>query len=564
MAALVLVFSCNKDKNVLPKLTSMSEENITVAAEGAQFEVAFKVENPVEGGKITATSAGEWVSVAEVQDSKVVFEAAANTAEESRETEVTIIYEYADGKLSFNTKVSQNGTSTSDGPAIKVEMAEVFVFADGGDYEVKYSVENPVEGATVSASADEADWISGIDCSTENVVKFTVAKNSKKDARNAKLTIKYTYTDGEKTADVTVSQEGDENGSDYDVDLAAKVFDGTYLGAKFSSQAANYWTILSDNGYTEDGVVKNDSRYFRFDIFSTFPEDKENIFVPEGTYTLDMSSEHKSGTFTYTFSRYIYSDNEGGVYEEKIVEGTLNVTREGNDYVFDFTGKTDAGTRCHVTYKGSQSFVDKSESTEQQKMENKMLYKESRQRQLNLVIAFVITLLLVIVIVILVLYYKQKSMYRKLVEMHDRQYRKERLLDTAQTIVAETNNGSGENRLRELFNRIDYIMKTEKLYIRNDISIELVSDMLESNRSYVSKAINEYTGGSFNSYVNSFRVKEAVVILSDEKCKLPIKAIALELGYNNLQSFYANFQKEIGVPPSKYRQEIQKMSKKYQ
>lgn len=361
MAAVVFTFGCNKDKNVSPTLTPLSEETISVASEGAQFEVFFKLENPAEDGKITAESAGDWITVVNVQDSKVTFEAAANTDENQRETEVTVYYEYSGQKLSFKTKITQAGVQFTT-PAIKLESNEVIVFADGGLYEAGYTIVNPVAGAEVSASVADADWISGIDCSTENVVKFDVLKNSRKEARSAQLTIRYTYEGGETSASVTISQEANENGSDYDVELNAKVFDGVYYGAKFSSSSANYWTILSDNGYTESGYIKNNSTYFRLDLFGTFPEDKENIFIPEGTYELDMSNSHKVGSFTYTFSRYIYTDANGGAWEEKIVEGTLTVTREGNDYAFDLVCKTEEGKRCHVTYTGAQLFEDKSQS----------------------------------------------------------------------------------------------------------------------------------------------------------------------------------------------------------
>lgn len=363
MAAVVFTFGCNKDKNVSPTLTSLSEETISVASEGAQFDVFFKIENPAEDGKVTAESAGDWVTVVNVQDSKVTFEAAANTDENQRETEVTVYYEYSGQKLSFKTKITQAGVQFTT-PAIKLESNEVTVFAEGGLYEAGYTVVNPVAGAEVSASVADADWISGIDCSTENVVKFNVLKNSRKDPRSAQLTIKYSYDGGEISANITVSQEGDENGSDYDVELNAKVFDGFYYGELKSSSIANYWTILSDNGYTDNGYIKNSSQYFRFDIFGYGSSDKDNIVIPEGEYEIDMNSSHNAGTITYSFSRYIYTDSEGGAWEERLVEGVLSVVREGNDYVFDFVGKTETGKSCHVTYVGPQVFEDKSEVTD--------------------------------------------------------------------------------------------------------------------------------------------------------------------------------------------------------
>lgn len=118
-----------------------------------------------------------------------------------------------------------------------------------------------------------------------------------------------------------------------------------------------------------------------------------------------------------------------------------------------------------------------------------------------------------------------------------------------------------EDRLRQLFAQIEALMKEEELYKRSDISVDMFTSRLQTNRSYISKAINTYAATTFSGYVNSYRIRKAVEMLSDPQKDVPIKVIATELGYNSLQSFYTNFQKETGVPPSRYRQEVLKMSR---
>lgn len=61
--------------------------------------------------------------------------------------------------------------------------------------------------------------------------------------------------------------------------------------------------------------------------------------------------------------------------------------------------------------------------------------------------------------------------------------------------------------------------------------------------------------------MNTYRIRYAVGLLSDTEDDRPIKVIASDAGYNNLQSFYQNFRKETGVPPSRYRAEIFKLKK---
>lgn len=357
-----LSFSCTKDNNA-PKIVSQSDATISVPVEGGSFEILYKVENPVQGAKVTAECKDSWITDLTVSetDSKVTFRAGINTEAAARETVIKVIYEYSGKSVSFETKVSQSA-SNDQSPIIAPEEKEVLVFCDGGTYEVKYEIANPVDGATISAEiTDNPGWITDLDAATEGVVKFNVAKNSSKKEREAELVIKYTYTDGEKTASVKIKQEGDENGNDYDIDLVAKVFDGTYYGHKFSATTANYWTVLSDNGYTSSGYVKPSSTYFRLDIFASDPADPDNITLAEGTYTYDASSSHTNNTIS-SFARYIYTDADGGAWEEKFTEATLVVKREGNDYHFELTGITENDMKFHVVYTGPQKYEDKSAS----------------------------------------------------------------------------------------------------------------------------------------------------------------------------------------------------------
>ena len=83
---------------------------------------------------------------------------------------------------------------------------DILVPEVGGTYSFTYSVENPVEGAVVTADAGEASWISGINTSEDGTVSFTVDQNEEEAERNAEITVCYTYDSGEQTATVKVIQ----------------------------------------------------------------------------------------------------------------------------------------------------------------------------------------------------------------------------------------------------------------------------------------------------------------------------------------------------------------------
>lgn len=175
-----------------------------------------------------------------------------------------------------------------------------------------------------------------------------------------------------------------------------------------------------------------------------------------------------------------------------------------------------------------------------------------KQRQL---IELVVAAFIVAVVVVLAVVMRNRSqnrMYRQLVTKYNDYMQREKEL-MARLETADKEQGGENDRIRQLFDRLSEMMRQEKMYALKNLTVEDVASRLGTNRSYLSKAVNTYAGVSFNSWLNSMRIKESIELLS--KTEIPIKQVADEVGYSNLTTFYNNFIKETGVPPSKYRQE---------
>lgn len=178
-----------------------------------------------------------------------------------------------------------------------------------------------------------------------------------------------------------------------------------------------------------------------------------------------------------------------------------------------------------------------------------------RQKQGIGLIAGALLVVLVLAAAIYTNYRLRDRMYRRLVIKYNDMLRREQALQEAGRKEADAEDG----KLRELFGKLDRMMTQERLYKRKNLTIEEAARLLGTNRGYLSRAVNSFAGVSFNAYVNSFRIKAAVSALFDRADTTPIKVLADRLGYNNLTSFYNNFFKETGVPPSKFRQEIRRL-----
>lgn len=117
-----------------------------------------------------------------------------------------------------------------------------------------------------------------------------------------------------------------------------------------------------------------------------------------------------------------------------------------------------------------------------------------------------------------------------------------------------------------LMKQVHELVTKDKIYKDMELTLDALAKRMSVNRNYLSKAINKTTNKNFNTYINEYRVKEAIKILSSKKADLmSIDAIAFDAGFNNRTSFYQSFKKITGLSPSDFRDNkpAEKESAKY-
>lgn len=90
-------------------------------------------------------------------------------------------------------------------PEINLKAADVEAAADGGELSVAYTISNPVEGGKVSATTTE-NWLGKFSTDEPGTIKFTVAPNSSREAREA--TVEVAYSALKTTKSFVVRQAG--------------------------------------------------------------------------------------------------------------------------------------------------------------------------------------------------------------------------------------------------------------------------------------------------------------------------------------------------------------------
>lgn len=177
---------------------------------------------------------------------------------------------------------------------------------------------------------------------------------------------------------------------------------------------------------------------------------------------------------------------------------------------------------------------------------------------------------------LLILYTNKNRLYRTIVRQNTAIMKREEVLngiiDDLRTKIKETEDkhkakqsreykdgkiqpvSIPENKVLEIVGRLESLMTHDKIYTDPLLNREQVAAMLHTNRTYLSNALNQRFKMTFSEYINSFRINEAIRMLSDPEFDIPLKALASMLGYGSINTFYNNFREVTGMPPKAYRQ----------
>jgi AraC-like DNA-binding protein len=97
-------------------------------------------------------------------------------------------------------------------------------------------------------------------------------------------------------------------------------------------------------------------------------------------------------------------------------------------------------------------------------------------------------------------------------------------------------------------------MYENKPYLNENITIKDLSCEINIPSHHLSIVINNRLGKNFYTFINDYRIKEALSILDDpENSDASILAIAFRAGFNSKSTFNSVFKKITGKTPSEYR-----------
>ena len=106
----------------------------------------------------------------------------------------------------------------------------------------------------------------------------------------------------------------------------------------------------------------------------------------------------------------------------------------------------------------------------------------------------------------------------------------------------------------ELQEKILDVILIQKKYKDKNYSAKKLAEDLGTNTRYISAVVNVRFHMNYTSFVNKYRIEEAMAVLTDKRYHdLNMEEISDMVGFSNRQSFYASFYKLNGCTPRDYK-----------
>ena len=118
--------------------------------------------------------------------------------------------------------------------------------------------------------------------------------------------------------------------------------------------------------------------------------------------------------------------------------------------------------------------------------------------------------------------------------------------------------GNGRERVTEesrridlLFERVEEYMRKERPYLDDSFTMTRLATEMMTNKSMLSKTINEKAGKNFCRYVNTYRIQYAVSMMKRDRM-LKVSELSMMSGFHSLASFNMAFKLIMNDTPSEY------------
>lgn len=162
-------------------------------------------------------------------------------------------------------------------------------------------------------------------------------------------------------------------------------------------------------------------------------------------------------------------------------------------------------------------------------------------------------------IVLLVLYIHSRNSYHLLMRKNLQKESKADMLVDQVTLDSAISDNDKEQKLIQTLREL---MEQQRLYLDTELNIHKLAKAAGTNKNTLSHTINKCFDMNFASFINSYRIREAIRLLDNTEYRnYKIEAIGEMCGFGNRQAFHSAFKKEMGITPTHFRNISKNMAK---
>ncbi len=113
----------------------------------------------------------------------------------------------------------------------------------------------------------------------------------------------------------------------------------------------------------------------------------------------------------------------------------------------------------------------------------------------------------------------------------------------------------GDEQANAMLAKMENIIESSGIYKNPELKISNLAQRLNVSSHLLSQLLNDNLGKSFSTYINEYRINEAVKKIINEPY-IKIEEIGYEVGFNSKSAFFTAFKKIKNTTPLKYREAL--------
>ena len=240
-------------------------------------------------------------------------------------------------------------------------------------------------------------------------------------------------------------------------------------------------------------------------------------------------------------------------FQIKALTNFSSFCRETKQYekALDLLARRDSVLQTYLEFKAKNDKKNYAERLKIQELKHELNESEDVNR-INTHVAAICIFLLVISVAAT---FKSISMYRKLKKQGAVNYRLQGMIKKCDEGDVPESHSASMDQYELLFWQALHKVRDEQYFLKSDLTIETLADVLNTNRSYLSVSINRFCDKGFSVWLNNFRIQHAEQLMR-ENPSIALKDLPEQCGYATTGTFVRNFKRCHNMSPSEFMNKL--------